>query len=204
MQEIVHAAVRLAVDNSSSADSEIPRVTQARSRGRCQEPGILRRVRHLRICASVAPSAFAAPAITGHLAGENMSIADTMDNMSRLSRPSVPLRDKRALPLWNMAETKARSLYRKELAGRMKRLREDSGRSQSEMARLLGVTFEAYKKQEQRGALPNDKTEAFAALVGKTVVYLVTGQEPAKRAKRAKPGKQPAIEPSRLAGRRIS
>lgn len=96
------------------------------------------------------------------------------------------------MPSWAMAETKARSLYRKELAKRMKRLREASGRSQSEMARVLGVTWEAYKKQEQRGALPTDKLETFAALVNAPVAYVLTGTGPTT----------PAITPAPPARRR--
>lgn len=191
MRRTNHAALRLVVDNSSDADSGTPRVAQALSNRRCQDPATRRRSRHLRICSELAPSANAADAIAGQRSSENMSIATSMDRLSTDARTTFPLPDFfRARPCGMVAVDE--KSYRAALSKRMRDLRDARGLSQAEMAAALGIERDAYIKQEQRGALKPYLQERFAAITGCSVAYLVTGRhetprvgKPVKRRRKA-------------------
>lgn len=182
MREIAHAALRLCVDNSSDATRKTPRSSQAANSLKCQEPGISRRVRHLRTCQSDAPLDFAASAMSDQRSFEKMSgrgddpcIIPFRDRSSPLSRPTIPLRTNSASRCLGMAEGGAR--YRVELSKRMRAARLDAGYSQAEMAIALRLsTTDQYKKMEQRGALPTWLVEPFALQVNEDVFYILTGR----------------------------
>ena len=57
-------------------------------------------------------------------------------------------------------------------------------RTQEEMAELLGVGFEAYKKYETRSPLPQHLLPKFAMIVGCDLEYLLTGKLAPKAGKR--------------------
>jgi transcriptional regulator with XRE-family HTH domain len=69
-----------------------------------------------------------------------------------------------------------RQIYRAEMRKRMKATREAADLSQAEMAGKLRITHEAYKKAEQRGALPSDLIEPFADAVKEHAFYILTGR----------------------------
>ena len=58
----------------------------------------------------------------------------------------------------------------------MKAARAKKGYSQADMANILGLTLEAYKKCEQRGALWSDMIEPFAYAVGEDILFVLTGR----------------------------
>lgn len=58
----------------------------------------------------------------------------------------------------------------------MKAAREKKRYSQADMANILGLTLEAYKKSEQRGALWADMIEPFAYAVGEDALFMLTGR----------------------------
>ena len=58
----------------------------------------------------------------------------------------------------------------------MKAARGKKNYSQADMANILGVTLEAYKKAEQRGALWADQMEPFAYAVGEDLLFMLTGR----------------------------
>ncbi len=64
----------------------------------------------------------------------------------------------------------------KQLASRMKELREARGWSQPTMAAKMGVAFERYKKWEQRGKLPLSYAELFCDLTQADLGYFITGR----------------------------
>ena len=72
---------------------------------------------------------------------------------------------------------RSRSAYREKLSERMRRAREAADYSQSEIAHLLSVSRDAYQKMEQRGSLPADLIEPFAALTGTDPWYVLTGRK---------------------------
>lgn len=170
------AALWLCIDNSSSAESDTPRVLHSRSSIKCQEPGIALRVRHLRTCQSLAPKNLAAATMAGQRSEENTSIAKHRENLSPLSRPSIPLREIAALRCLDMAKTQGKTAYRAALSLRMKAARERSGYTQKKLGDLLGIGKETYKKQENRGAISSDLVELFCALTLTEVHFLMTGE----------------------------
>lgn len=68
---------------------------------------------------------------------------------------------------------------------RVKELREKRGITQQEMADLLGIPLERYKKYEQRSALPAWHLDRFAAIVGKDIGFVITGRATRSRKKSA-------------------
>jgi transcriptional regulator with XRE-family HTH domain len=58
----------------------------------------------------------------------------------------------------------------------MQAARKNKGYSQADMANILGLTLEAYKKSEQRGALWADMIEPFAYAVGEDAIFMLTGR----------------------------
>jgi transcriptional regulator with XRE-family HTH domain len=59
---------------------------------------------------------------------------------------------------------------------RVKALREMKGVTSAQMAELLGVPAERYRKYESRTPLPHELVEKFALIVGVTVEFLITGR----------------------------
>ncbi len=66
--------------------------------------------------------------------------------------------------------------YREAFCARVKALRQARGFTQAEMAHALGITEEAYRKNEKRSPLPHHLIERFVAIVGTDVQFLMTGR----------------------------
>lgn len=66
--------------------------------------------------------------------------------------------------------------FKGTFCARTKRLRAESGRTQTEMAELLGVTYETYKKYETRSPLPHFLIPRFAELVHVEIALMFTGR----------------------------
>lgn len=171
-----HAALWLCIDNNSSADKATPRFLHSLSSLKCHEPGMARRVRHLRMLQSPASKDLAAAAIAGQRSEENTSIDQHREKLSPLSRPCFLLRDYGAMRCLDMTTTQARTIYRKYLAGRLKKARRNKRLSQAQTAEALRIEKEAYKKMEQRGAMPADLIEPFALLVDEDALFILTGR----------------------------
>lgn len=202
-----HAALWLCVDNSSSADKGTRRFTQAFSKGRCQEPGTLRLVRHLRAFQSDTPIEAATSTIAGQRSGENISfeeddlaIPKDRDRVSPLSRPSIPLRTNGPLPCLGMDEKKPLSQFEQELKQRLKRLRADRNWTQADVAGGLGIEMETYKHQENRGRPQLNLIVPLAMLFKLEIHQLLTGRPQPEMM--AKPPKKPPSTPKRKSRRR--
>lgn len=105
---------------------------------------------------------------------------------------------------WGMAgETIASSAYTKLLHARMREAREARSFSQKDMARLLGVTQDAYEKYETRSRLPHHLLEPFALATGVSLSTLIAGREvraqprPVQPAPAAPAPKKPAAKKGR-------
>ena len=84
------------------------------------------------------------------------------------------------MPRSGMAKSAARSQFRRIFANRIKRLREQRGLSQSDVALRLRIGLEAYKKAEQRGSLAVDLLLPLADILDVEVNYLLTGRDSPK------------------------
>lgn len=122
-----------------------------------------------------------------------MSIADPMDDLSALSRPSLPLNGTKRLPCLGMAVVTSEKLYRKKLRERMITARERKRWSQQIMADKLQIPLWRYQKAEQRGGLAPYLFEVFAALTDEDLLYLLTGE----RARAQAPPKPPDTSTTR-------
>jgi DNA-binding XRE family transcriptional regulator len=93
---------------------------------------------------------------------------------------SAPDVDGSAAPGQNVchadARTPSREPFRRAFLARTKLLRESVGLSQSEMAQKLGVPLDRYRKYETRSPMPLFLIEPFAAIVGYSVTFIVTGR----------------------------
>jgi transcriptional regulator with XRE-family HTH domain len=61
------------------------------------------------------------------------------------------------------------------LCARVHRLRNERGVTAAEMAKMLDVPAERYRKYEYRSPLPHYLLERFALIVGRDVEYVLTG-----------------------------
>jgi len=75
-----------------------------------------------------------------------------------------------------MCSAQAPASYVGEFCARTRRLREASGKTQKQMAIALGITPDAYRKNEDRSPLPHYLIPRFAAIVGCSIEFLMTGQ----------------------------
>lgn len=71
--------------------------------------------------------------------------------------------------------------FNEQLRERVARLRDEGGWSQAQMAVLLGVPFERYKKYETRSVLPPYLAPRLAMLVNRDVEYVLTGRTNPRR-----------------------
>jgi transcriptional regulator with XRE-family HTH domain len=67
------------------------------------------------------------------------------------------------------------------LARRLKRLRMESGRSQSNVAKALGITADGYAKIEQRGRMPAALLARFAAVLNVSADTVLDVDDEARR-----------------------
>lgn len=78
-------------------------------------------------------------------------------------------------PQWDMAENEE-LLFNQNLCARVQDLRKARFNSAEEMARLLGVPPDRYRKYENRSPMPPYLLPLFAALVGVDLQELLTGR----------------------------
>jgi len=64
---------------------------------------------------------------------------------------------------------------------RVRRLREERGWTQEQMATALGLPYDRYRKYEYRSPLPSYLIEQFAEIVGRDIEYALTGKSTARR-----------------------
>lgn len=67
------------------------------------------------------------------------------------------------------------------LCARVRKLRDERGWTQEQMATALGLPYDRYRKYEYRSPLPMYLVEQFASIVGRDVEYVVTGKSAARR-----------------------
>lgn len=65
--------------------------------------------------------------------------------------------------------------FNEALCARVHRLRNERGVTAEEMAKMLDVPAERYRKYEYRSPLPHYLLERFALIVGRDLEYLLTG-----------------------------
>lgn len=82
----------------------------------------------------------------------------------------------------HMAISPSQREFEDQLRKRVKRLR--GARTQLQMATLLEIEFEAYKKYETRSPLPQYLIPKFAMIVGCDIAYLLTGKSEGSAARR--------------------
>jgi transcriptional regulator with XRE-family HTH domain len=66
--------------------------------------------------------------------------------------------------------------YHQAFRDRLKRLRDDLGYSQSQMAEALGVSLQNYKKYEIRSKFPAHMLNKLALITHRPLKFIVTGQ----------------------------
>lgn len=76
-----------------------------------------------------------------------------------------------------MAEDKGRSAFNTAICRRVRQERERKVWTQAQMAEALGVGVEAYRKYEVRSPLPAALLHRFSLISGRSIQYLVTGQD---------------------------
>lgn len=76
-------------------------------------------------------------------------------------------------------------VFNSELCARTKALREATGMTGEQMAIVLGVPVERYRKYENRSPLPAYLMQRFAITVGTSLDYLLTGKHVSAPALRA-------------------
>lgn len=85
-----------------------------------------------------------------------------------------------------MAENLSQREFNAALCARVKRLREERGVTAEQMAKLLHVPAERYRKYEKRSVMPHYLIENFALIVGRDIEYVLTGNLNEIRAARAR------------------
>jgi transcriptional regulator with XRE-family HTH domain len=64
-----------------------------------------------------------------------------------------------------------------EFCARTRRLRIKTGMTQRAMAEALGISEDAYRKNESRSPLPHRLVARFAAITGVSVEFVMTGRD---------------------------
>ena len=77
---------------------------------------------------------------------------------------------------WGMAIENEEFMFNSAFCARVQKLRKAKFANADEMARLLGVPAERYRKYETRSPLPPHLIERFAALVGVDVQEVLIGR----------------------------
>lgn len=67
------------------------------------------------------------------------------------------------------------ALFNDKLCARVHRLRNERGVTAAEMAKMLDVPAERYRKYEYRSPLPHYLIERFCLIVGRDIEYVLTG-----------------------------
>ena len=174
--------LRLVVDNSSSSDKSTPHFRASRKIGICHSPGTRPRASHLRAASGVAPAATPNSRISRQLSEDDSArtMRHHMDKRSSTSTPktdylSCPENSPRKLRKSRMQRILARSEFNAILAARVQRFREAAGKTQEEVARVLGVSVNTYSKYEgRRTRLPHDLIDAVCIIVSRSPAELLT------------------------------
>lgn len=74
------------------------------------------------------------------------------------------------------------AIFNDALCARVHRLRNERGMTAMEMATVLGVPAERYRKYEYRSPLPHYLLKKFALIVGRDIEYVLTGEMSPMRA----------------------
>jgi transcriptional regulator with XRE-family HTH domain len=99
-----------------------------------------------------------------------------------------------------MVENRERK-FNEGLCGRVHRLRKERGVTAEEMAIMLGVPPDRYRKYEYRSPLPHYLIEQFALIVGRDLEYVLTGNT-SRRTVLAEVKKSPNASESRESRRK--
>jgi len=73
-----------------------------------------------------------------------------------------------------------RSKFVADFVGRVRQIREALGKDPKEMAELMGVSLDKWRKYEKRTPLPHDLIPRFCRLTGVDIWYLFTGESASK------------------------
>jgi len=85
------------------------------------------------------------------------------------------------------------------MSRRLKRLRELAERSQADVAKLLGVTADAYAKMEQRGRIPAALLPQFALIVKMSTDSVLDVEDENRRPAQPRvAGRPPARQPQKV------
>lgn len=165
---------RLAVDNKTPFTTEgAPAASSIRT-----SPGMRPRCRHFNTVSDFQPRASAKALTVGQMSSaKTASMTQASDDVSGLSRTVFPVTAFHVVPSLGMSE----KAYRIGLAERMRSARIARDVTQEQIGDWLGIGREAYRKHESRGSLPPYLFDAFAALTGLDVIYLLTGRKQSKR-----------------------
>ena len=68
-------------------------------------------------------------------------------------------------------------VFNEQLVARTRKLRIASERTQAEMAALLNISVDRYKKYEKRSPLPHYLVPSFCAILDVSVSFFLTGRE---------------------------
>ena len=164
MQDFHAARPWLVVDNSSSSDNWTPRSGAKRSIFKCSREGTIPRSRHLRLASTLTPNS----AASGSMRSQR-SMPASMDILSGLSRTTSRVTNSVAERHCYMSDIS------KKICQRTRDAREDTGRTQPEMALLLGMTSSAYAKNETRNPIRSFRVQLFCELTQKDPAWLLTG-----------------------------
>ncbi len=87
------------------------------------------------------------------------------------------LLDKSSSIMRSMAESNEELTFNTAFCSRVKELREAKNWTAEQMAIALGIPSERYRKYEVRSPLPQYLLPRFAAIVDRSIEYIVTGME---------------------------
>jgi len=88
-----------------------------------------------------------------------------------------------------------RSEWIEAISSRLKRAREDAGKTQKDMALALGIEISAYSKYENRSALPAYLVAPVCEILGMDSWFLLTGRfHETNRGKLPHPNERPFTE----------
>jgi len=76
-----------------------------------------------------------------------------------------------------MSESNEQMLFENALCARVKTLREGKGWTAEQMAIALGIPADRYRKYEVRSPLPQYLIPRFAAVVDRSIEFILTGHE---------------------------
>lgn len=101
-----------------------------------------------------------------------------MDKLSTSASTKCPTtRDGRSVTIsGSMTPTE----FRKAFVGRVRQIRESLGKEPEEMAELMGVSLDRWRKYESRTPLPHYLVPRFCRTFGVDVWYLFTGEHASK------------------------